>query len=111
MFKKLMAIAVAIFAVASLSFASPALAGDAASGAGVFNANCAACHAGGNNVVNATKTLKKDALKENGKDSVDAIVTQVTNGNGAMPAFGGKLTAAQIEDVATYVLSQADSGW
>ena len=111
MFKKLMAIAVAIFAVASLSFASPALAGDAGAGAGVFNANCAACHAGGNNVVNATKTLKKDALKENGKDSAGAIVTQVTNGNGAMPAFGGKLTAAQIEDVAAYVLSQADSGW
>jgi cytochrome c6 len=28
-----------------------------------------------------------------------------------MPAFGGRLSAQQIEDVATYVLSKAESGW
>jgi cytochrome c6 len=28
-----------------------------------------------------------------------------------MPAFKGRLTDAQIEDVATYVLAQADKGW
>jgi cytochrome c6 len=28
-----------------------------------------------------------------------------------MPAFKGRLTDQQIEDVATYVLSQADKGW
>ena len=66
---------------------------------------------GGNNVVNAAKTLKKDALEKYDKYSIEAISYQVTNGQGAMPAFKGKLTEDQIEDVATYVLSQADSGW
>ena len=111
MFKKLLAISFAVITVVSFGFANPALAGDAANGGKIFAANCAACHAGGNNVVNAQKTLKKEALKEYGKDSVEAIVTQVTNGNGAMPAFGGKISASDIEDVATYVLSQAESGW
>lgn len=111
MFKKLLAIAFAIVTVMSLGFANPALAGDAANGGKIFGANCAACHMGGNNVVNAAKTLKKDALEKYDKYSIEAISYQVTNGQGAMPAFKGKLTEDQIEDVATYVLSQADSGW
>ena len=37
--------------------------------------------------------------------------TQVTNGKNAMPAFSGRLTEADIEDVATYVLDQAEKGW
>jgi cytochrome c6 len=35
----------------------------------------------------------------------------VTNGKNAMPAFKGRLKATQIEDVASYVLGQADNGW
>ena len=111
MFKKIFLALFACITLAFASFSGNALAGDAASGAGVFNANCAACHAGGNNVINAAKTLKIDALKANDKYSIEAIKYQVTNGYGAMPAFGGRLTDEQIEDVATYVLSQADSGW
>ena len=88
-----------------------ALAGDAAAGKVVFDANCAACHAGGRNVVAPPKSLKKDDLAKYGKDSVEAIVNQATNGNGAMPAFGGKLDATQIENVAAYVLEQAEKGW
>ena len=44
-------------------------------------------------------------------NSLEAIVYQVVNGKNAMPAFKGRLSDAQIEDVATYVLSQAESGW
>jgi cytochrome c6 len=88
-----------------------ALAADAAAGAKVFNANCAACHAGGGNAINAAKTLKKDALTANGKDTVEAIVTQVTNGKNAMPAFKGRLKEDQIQSVAMYVLEKADKGW
>ena len=98
-------------ALLTVSFARPAMAGDAASGAKIFSANCAACHAGGNNVIMAAKTLKKDALEKFNMYSLDAIKTQVTKGKSAMPAFGGRLSAKQIEDVATYVLSKADSGW
>jgi cytochrome c6 len=105
--KKLISILAAAIAVFTIAFTTPALAGDAANGAKIFSANCAACHAGGGNVIMANKTLKAADLKANGKDSVAAIVTQVTNGNGAMPAFGGRLSAEQIEDVATYVLDQS----
>ena len=109
--KKLIAIAFTVITAISFGLASPALAGNAAHGGQIFGANCAACHANGNNVVNAQKTLKKEALKEYGKDTIEAISYQVKNGNGAMPAFGSKLSDADIEDVATYVLSQAESGW
>nr|YP_009739020.1 cytochrome c553 [Palmaria decipiens]QIC19459.1 cytochrome c553 [Palmaria decipiens] len=44
-------------------------------------------------------------------NSVDAITTQVTNGKGAMPAFGGRLESDDINNVANYVLSQSESGW
>jgi cytochrome c6 len=97
--------------LALIMLVPPAFAGDAANGAQIFSNNCAACHLGGGNVVNAAKTLKLDDLTANGKDTVEAIQTQVTNGNGAMPAFGGRLTDQEIEDVATYVLVQAESGW
>ncbi len=107
------AVAVALVAIA-LTFTSsvnPAFAGDAAAGGQIFSANCAACHIGGGNVINAQKTLKQADLDANGKNTIEAIVTQVTNGNGAMPAFGGKLSAEDIENVATYVLGQAEAGW
>jgi cytochrome c6 len=96
---------------AMVSFAMPAHAGDAAAGGKVFQANCAACHAGGRNAVNPAKTLKKEDLEKYGMYSEATIVTQVTGGKGAMPAFGSKLTAEQIGDVASYVLSKADDGW
>jgi mono/diheme cytochrome c family protein len=32
---------------------------------------------------------------------------QVTNGGGGMPAFGGRLTKAQIDAVAAYVAASA----
>lgn len=109
--KKLISIFTVAIALFTIAFSNPALAGDAAGGAKIFSANCAACHAGGNNVIMANKNLKKEALAEYGMNSIAAITTQVTNGKNAMPAFGGRLSAAQIEDVATYVLAQAEKGW
>ncbi|ABW28872.1 cytochrome c6 PetJ [Acaryochloris marina] len=106
--KKLLSIALTALAILTFAISSPVLAADAGAGAGVFNANCAACHAGGNNVVQADKTLKADALSANGMDSADAIINQVTNGKGGMPAFGASLSPADIENVAAYVLDQAD---
>ena len=109
--KKLISAVLLAIAVVTFAFGRPALAGDVASGAKIFNANCVACHINGGNVIIPTKTLKQADLEKNGKNSVDAIVTQVTKGNGAMPAFRGRLNSAQIEDVATYVLSQSEAGW
>ena len=107
MFKKLFAMAFAIITVATLGFANPAL----ADGAATFSANCAACHAGGGNVINPNATLSLADLEKNGKASIDAIYTQVYNGQAPMPAFGGRLTDEQITEVAEYVLSQAEAGW
>lgn len=86
-------------------------AADLAAGEQVFSANCSACHAGGNNAIMPEKTLKKDALEENGMNSITAITTQVKNGKNAMPAFGGRLTDEDIDNVANYVLSQSEQGW
>lgn len=111
MLTKLLSTFVIFFTAIMFTFATPALAGDAASGSRVFSANCAACHAGGNNVVNAAKNLKQETLEKYEMNSIDAITYQVNNGKNAMPAFKGRLSDAQIEDVATYVLSQAEKGW
>jgi cytochrome c6 len=94
-----------------LSFSSQVLAADIENGERIFTANCAACHAGGNNVIMPEKTLKKDALEANGMNAVSAITYQVTNGKNAMPAFGGRLSDSDIEDVANYVLSQSEKSW
>ena len=37
--------------------------------------------------------------------------SQVTRGKGAMPAFGGRLADADIQEVATYVIASAKEGW
>lgn len=106
-----------LLGVALLTFAlpRPALAGDAAAGASVFSANCAACHMGGRNVIVANKTLSKSDLAKNLKgfdeDAEAAIAYQVTNGKNAMPGFNGRLSPKQIEDVAAYVVEQAEKGW
>jgi cytochrome c6 len=110
--RRLLSLILLIFACFCLSFASPALAGDAGAGKGIFTANCNACHLGGGNVVaGASKGLTKSALEKNGVDTLEKIVYQVTNGKNAMPAFKGRLTEAQIENVAAYVVSQAEAGW
>ena len=94
---------------------APAMATDELKiGAGkqVFQGNCAACHAGGNNIFEPKKTLQKDALVEYlaGGFKEESIVTQVTNGKNAMPAFGGRLGDDEITNVAAYVYDQADGG-
>ncbi len=107
-------LATVLMMIASLTFmvARPAWAdADLVTGAKVFSANCASCHIGGKNVVNAPKTLKKEALAKYAMNSSEAIVTQVTNGKGAMPKFKGRLTDDQIQSVAAYVLDQSEKGW
>jgi cytochrome c6 len=77
--------------------------GDPVAGKEVFlgSAGCAGCHtlsdAGSTGMIGPNL----DALKP----SYDAVVTQVTNGGGGMPAFGDSLSGEQIQDVAAYVSS------
>jgi mono/diheme cytochrome c family protein len=65
----------------------------------IFASVCAACHGadGTGNTgpdLTALSTLTKDR-----------IVDQVTNGGGSMPAYGGQLSAEEIDVVSDYVLS------
>lgn len=99
--------------VGAVIAAAPALAGDVGAGEQIFNANCAACHAGGQNVIMPEKTLEKEALDQYlaGGRSEKAIISQVTGGKNAMPAFGGRLSDEEIANVAAYVLASAEAGW
>ncbi|NEQ82888.1 MAG: c-type cytochrome [Moorea sp. SIO2I5] len=107
--RKILIAILLVFALITFSFPDSALAaGDPANGGKLFAANCNACHMGGKNVVNPAKTLKKSDLEKYNKYSAEAIIKQVTNGKPPMPAFRGRLKPDQIENVAAYVLQQAD---
>ncbi len=71
----------------------------------LFADNCAACHqAGGAGVIGSYPNLADDDWLWGGK--FEQIKTSITGGrNGIMPSFQAKLTAAQLDDVAEFVLS------
>jgi outer membrane protein assembly factor BamB len=77
--------------------------GGAADGARVFTQNCSSCHTLAAAKAHGTVGPNLDQLKP-----TEAVVQrQVINGGGGMPAFGGRLTKAQITAVAKYVASVA----
>ncbi len=90
---------------------SPATVSLEPTGASLFSLNCAGCHAHGGNIVRRGKNLKQKTLVRNGYGETAAIASLITQGKGAMPAYAGRLTAEEIEAIATYVLQQAQSGW
>ena len=77
----------------------------------LFQSNCAVCHLGGNNIIIPEKNLKKETLEENGMNSVSAITYQIMNGKNGMPAFGGRLSEADIDQIANYVLEQSEKNF
>jgi cytochrome c6 len=88
---------------------STSFAFDLENGATIFSGNCAACHAGGNNLIQNEKTLRKEALDLylTGGLKIESIIYQVTNGKNSMPAFNDRLDENEIIDVANYVYNQA----
>jgi cytochrome c6 len=72
-------VAAATAAAAVTLAAAPAFAADAAAGESIFSGNCAACHAGGQNVIMPEKTLEQAALEEylDGGANPAAVVKQV----------------------------------
>ena len=76
--------------------------GDAAAGEAVFaSAGCGGCHtleaAGASGAVGPNL--------DDSKPEAELVVDRVTNGSGAMPAFGDQLSEQQIKDVAAYVVA------
>lgn len=87
-----------------LSLAVPAMAqqgGDA-----IYKAKCAMCHgADGVGDTPVGKTMKVNSFKSDADvKSSDADLANATkNGKGKMPAYAGKLTDDQIQQVVTYI--------
>jgi len=77
-----------------------------ADGKQVFTQNCKGCHTLKDAGANGSVGPNLDDLKP----PKATVVTQVNNGGGPMPAFKGKLPAAQINAVSTYVSTVAGQG-
>ena len=90
---------------------TPVLAADTENGEKIFNVHCVGCHPNGNNIIRRGKNLKKKALHRYGMDSPEAIKNIVTNGKNNMSAYQDRLSKQEIEDVAVYVLKQAEKNW
>ena len=74
--------------------------GDAANGEQVYaSAGCGGCHT----FEAAGSTGSVGPNLDDAAPSFDLVVTQVTNGGGAMPAFGDELSEQEIRDVAAFV--------
>jgi cytochrome c6 len=80
-------------------------------GEAIFRSNCIICHLGGNNIIIPEKNLKKETLEANGMYSLKAITYQVVNGKNGMPAFGSRLKEVEIEEIADYVLFEAQNNF
>jgi cytochrome c6 len=108
LFPKLAAIALTLLLTFFLSV-KPAI--SSPNGAVIFENNCAGCHVNGGNIMRRGKNLKLKTLQKNGLDSVEAIAQLVTHGKGLMSAYGDRLTAEEIAEVAKYVTEQAKQDW
>lgn len=76
--------------------------GRAETAAELFKAKCVLCHGPDGKGSTAGKKLGVKDLTAL-KASEAELVKDITNGEGKMPAFKGKLTPAQIQDLARYV--------
>jgi cytochrome c6 len=115
----------AALAIASLSpavaaealFAVAPAQADAASlerGARLFEGNCAACHAGGGNVIVYARgrnlTMKK--LERYGYADAQSIGVLLREGRGAMPVYGtDRLSDQDVEDVSAFTIDAATRRW
>jgi cytochrome c6 len=79
---------------------------DPAHGKELFVEKCGSCHTLADAGTNGNVGPNLDQLKR----SESIVQHQVINGGGAMPAFKGTLTPAQITAVAKYVSSVAGKG-
>jgi len=69
----------------------------------LYMANCASCH-GADGKSNTPKGRETDADDISGGGISAAKITRIVkNGKGDMPAFGKRLTAAQVKQITTYV--------
>lgn len=95
--------------VLSMLFAPPAFAADIGKGETLFQANCAGCHAGGNNFVSEQRTLRKAAIQTY-RGTLDAAPIQEFVQKGMPHRLLPMKTPMEdndYSDVVAYVLDQA----
>lgn len=80
--------------------------GDPSVGAPLFAQNCGSCHA----LAAAGTTSTIGPNLDEVAPSQTTIVSYVQYGSDSMPAFGGTLSGAQINDLAAYVYASTHSG-
>jgi cytochrome c6 len=101
-----MKVSIAIGSVLVLALSGAAAASDAAAGKTLFTSKCAICHgADGAGKTSIGKNLKiKDLHSPDVQKQSDTdLKAIITNGKNKMPAFKGKLTEPQIDDVLAYI--------
>jgi mono/diheme cytochrome c family protein len=77
----------------------------AADGAAIFKTKCAACH-GADGMKSMPAMGVKPLVSPEVKSKSDAqLITAITNGEGKMPAFNGKLSGDEIKATVAYVRS------
>lgn len=76
---------------------------DAAAGESVWSDNCAGCHGLAGTGANGGPDITSS-------NDVEAVLEQVRNGGGGMPAFQGTLSAKQIRDVSAWVIEEIAGG-
>jgi cytochrome c6 len=77
----------------------------------LFATHCAGCHLRGGNIIRRGKNLKLNALERNGYTTPAAITEIIAQGKGNMSAYQERLSAEEIDSLATYVWEQAQQGW
>ena len=91
-----------LFLIPTAATTSVAAADDPASPRSLYMQNCAGCH-GANGKAETKLGRKYDADDISGGVGTGKTVRIVTSGKGHMPSFKKKLTAAQIQQIASYV--------
>jgi mono/diheme cytochrome c family protein len=110
-FVQAMVVLVALLCLSSVLWVSGARALSSAAkrrdAATIFKNECASCHGkdGGAKTLkakfNGAKDLTKAGWQENASD--EHIFNVIANGHGKMPAYGKKLSQAEIESLVTYI--------
>ena len=83
--------------------AAPAMAQD---GGALYKTKCAMCHGAdgtGNTPVGKSMKVRSFKSDEDVKASDATLIKDTKDGVGKMPAYAGKLTDAQIQDVVAYI--------
>ena len=77
----------------------------------IFEINCVGCHPGGGNIIRRGKNLKLNTLKKSQLNTIETLVTYITNGEKNMPAFQDRLTQSEIVEVGNFMLEKAKNNW